>query len=110
MIYIKSNEEIKIMRECGTILDSMYKYLEPFVQPGITELELDALAEVYLIKNNTIPEQKGYKGFPSTLCVSVNEQVIHGIPSKRQLKEGDIVSLDCTISLKGMMTDSARTC
>ena len=109
MIYIKSDDEIKVMRECGSILDSMYKYIEPYVQPGISELELDALAEVYLRKHNTIPEQKGYEGFPSTLCVSTNEQVIHGIPSKRKLQNGDIVGLDCTISLKGLMTDSART-
>ena len=109
MIYIKSDDEIKVMRECGSILDRMYKYLEPYVQPGITELELDSLAESYLKKYGAIPEQKGYKGFPSTLCVSINEQVIHGIPGKRKLKDGDLASLDCTISIKGLMTDSART-
>ncbi|MBI9099167.1 MAG: type I methionyl aminopeptidase [Spirochaetaceae bacterium] len=109
MIYIKSDDEIQVMRECGTLLALMYDYLEPYVQPGISGLELDKLAENFLLKNNAVPEQKGYKGFPSTLCVSINEQVIHGIPSKRKLKEGDIVGLDCTISLKGLMTDSART-
>lgn len=109
MIYIKSDDEIKIMRECGTVLAKMYDYLEPFVQPGITGVELDRLAEDFLVKNGAVPEQKGYKGFPSTLCVSVNEQVIHGIPSKRKLKEGDIAGLDCTISIKGLMTDSAKT-
>lgn len=109
MIYIKSDDEIKVMKECGTLLAEMYDYLTPYVQPGISELELDKLAEDFIIKNGAIPEQKGYKGFPSTLCVSINEQVIHGIPSKRKLKEGDLASLDCTISLKGLMTDSART-
>lgn len=109
MIYIKSNDEIRVMRECGTLLAEMYNYLEPYVQPGITELELDKLAEDFILKNGAIPEQKGYHGFPATLCISNNEQVIHGIPSRKVLKEGDIVGLDCTISIKGLMTDSART-
>lgn len=109
MIFIKSDEEIKVLRECGTLIAEMYDYLAPYVQPGISELELDKLAEDFIKKNGAIPVQKGYKGFPSTLCVSVNEQVIHGIPSKRTLQEGDLASLDCTISLKGLMTDSART-
>jgi len=109
MIYIKSDDEIKVMRECGTLLAEMYDYLAPYVSPGISPLELDKLAENFIIKNGAVPEQKGYKGYPSTLCVSINEQVIHGIPSKRKLKEGDLASLDCTISLKGLMTDSAKS-
>ncbi|MBN2658603.1 MAG: type I methionyl aminopeptidase [Spirochaetales bacterium] len=109
MIYVKSDDEIKIMRECGTLLAEMYEYLEPYVKPGITGLELDKLAEDFIIRNKAVPEQKGYHGYPATLCISTNEQVIHGIPSRKKLEEGDIVGLDCTISIKGLMTDSART-
>lgn len=109
MIYIKSDDEIRIMRECGTLLAEMYEYLEPYVAPGITGLELDRLAEDFIRKNGAVPEQKGYRGYPATLCISVNEQVIHGIPSKSRLEEGDLAGLDCTISIKGLMTDSART-
>ena len=109
MISIKTNEEIKKLKECGHILSKMYAHIEKYIQPGIITKELDIIAEDFLLKHNTIPVQKGYNGFPSTLCISVNEEVIHGIPGKRTLKDGDIVSLDCTISFGGMLTDSAKS-
>lgn len=87
----------------------MYKHIEPYIQPGITTEELDKIAESFILKNNAVPVQKGYQGFPATLCVSINEEVIHGIPGKRRLKNGDLVSVDCTIGLNGLLTDSAKT-
>ena len=109
MISIKNQDEIKKLRECGIILASLYQHLEPYVQEGITTGELDRIAEDYILGKGCVPVQKGYYGFPATLCVSVNEEVIHGIPGKRKLKEGDLVGIDCTISKDSLLTDSAKT-
>ncbi len=114
MIYIKSDKDIITLRKCGTVLAKMYEHIEPYIQPGISAIELDKIAESFILDNGTIPVQKGYKGFPATrfpatLCVSRNEEVIHGIPGNKIIKEGDIVSLDCTIGLDGLLTDSAKT-
>ena len=109
MIYIKSQDEIKKLRKCGIILASLFEHLEPYIQEGITTSELDSIAESYILSKGCIPVQKGYSGFPATLCVSVNEEVIHGIPGKKKLKKGDLVGIDCTISKDNLMTDSART-
>ncbi len=109
MIYIKSENDIKTMRKCGTILAKMYEHIEPYIQPGIQTVELDKIAESFILDKGTIPVQKGYEGFPSALCISINEEVIHGIPGNRIIKDGDIVSVDCTIGLDGLLTDSAKT-
>ena len=109
MISVKSQDEIRKMRECGIILASLFEYLEPYVQEGMTTKELDRMAEGYILGKGCVPVQKGYCGFPATLCISVNEEVIHGIPGKRKLKAGDLVGIDCTIGKDKLLTDSART-
>lgn len=109
MISIKSNEEIELLRIAGEITGSTHNYLKPFIKPGITTLELDKLAEDYILKRGATPSFKGYDGFPGTVCASINNEVVHGIPSGRTLKEGDIISLDIGACYKGYHGDSAWT-
>lgn len=117
MIPIKSTEEIRIMREAGRILAKIMKELAREVKPGITTKELDRVAEALIScppKPWAKPEKiqcsfKGYEGFPACLCTSVNEEIVHALPSGRQLKEGDIISLDLGIFYKGFHTDMAIT-
>lgn len=109
MIPIKTSEEIKIMREGGRILASILKELEKKVTPGIITQDLNILSEKLILKNGAQPSFKGYNGFPAALCVSVNDEIVHGVPSKRELKEGDIVGLDLGILYKGFHTDMAVT-
>jgi len=109
MISIKSEEEIKIMAEGGRILAGIVKELEKKVKPGIATKELDRVAETLILKSGGEPSFKGYQGFPATLCTSINEEIVHGIPSARKLKEGDIVSLDIGMKYKGFHTDMAVT-
>jgi len=108
-IKIKKPEEIKIMEEGGRILASVMKELERVVGPGIATKELDRLAESLVFKYKAKPSFKGYNGFPACLCVSINEEIVHGLPSARILKEGDIVSLDLGLFYKGYNTDMAIT-
>ena len=117
MVTIKSKREIELMREAGRVVAIVYDELEKHIKPGITTLELDEIAEQTMRKLGAEPAEKGYdpgiKGvpkFPASICVSINDEVIHGIPSKyRKLKEGDIVSID-TVALKnGYNGDAART-
>ena len=94
-IMVKSSDEIKIMREANQIVAEVLVMLEKIVEPGISTYELDRQAEDLCRKRNAVPAFKGYRGFPGSLCVSVNEEVVHGIPSrKRKLKKGDIISVD----------------
>ena len=110
MIQIKSEREIGLMREAGRILRETRTYLESYIKPGISTLELDKMAEIFILKQGATPAFKGYNDFPGTLCTSVNEEVVHGIPSaKRILKEGDIVTLDIGVTYKGYHADSAKT-
>ena len=109
MISIKSNEEIELLRIAGEITGSTHNYLKPFIKPGITTLELDKLAEDYILKRGATPSFKGYDGFPGTVCASINNEVVHGIPSGRTLKEGDIISLDIGACYKAYHGDSAWT-
>jgi len=109
MISIKTSEEIKIMAEAGQILAGIMKKLEKEVKPGIKTMELERLAEKLILESGNISSFKGYDGFPSCLCVSINEQVIHGIPSDRILKQGDMISLDLGIYHQGFHSDMART-
>ncbi len=109
MSLIKSPEEIQIMAEGGKILGTVLKELEKMVRPGITLLELDAAAEAMIIKHGAKPAFKGYKKFPYSLCTSVNEDIVHGLPTKYVLKEGDMVTLDLGVLHKGYNTDSAIT-
>ena len=109
MIIIKSQKEIEIMREAGKIVAETHEILKSAIIPGISTLELDKIAEENIRKYNAIPSFKGYGGFPGSICASINEEVVHGIPGNKILKEGDIVSLDVGAYYKGYHSDSAKT-
>ncbi|MDO4534646.1 MAG: type I methionyl aminopeptidase [Clostridium perfringens] len=109
MIIIKNDLEVDLMRKAGRIVGETLNLLETKVRPGITTGELDRIAEEFITKHGAIPSFKGLYGFPSSLCISVNEQVVHGFPGKRKLKEGDIVSVDCGAFINGFHGDAART-
>lgn len=110
MIIIKTNREIELMRRAGRLVGEALLEIENSIKPGITTEELDRIAEKYIVKHNAKPSFKGYYGFPASICASVNEEVVHGIPSKRKvLREGDIVSIDCGAVLDGYHGDAART-
>jgi methionyl aminopeptidase len=111
-IVIKSEAELALMREAGRLNALALKTVKDMIQPGITTGELDAVAEEVIRKHGGIPIFKGYPGpypYPATLNVSVNEELVHGIPGKRKIKEGDIVSVDCGTLLEGFVGDSAFT-
>jgi methionyl aminopeptidase len=109
MIIIKNHDEIAIMRKAGRIVAETLLLLEKEVKPGITTANLDRMAEEFITKHGAKPSFKGLYGFPSSLCISVNEQVIHGFPGAYVLKEGDIVSIDCGAFFNGFHGDAART-
>ena len=109
MITIKDEREIELMRHAGMLVSKMHKYLKPFIKEGITTKELDRLAEEFILKNNGVPSCKGYEGFPATLCTSVNDMVVHGIPDNTKLKNGDIITIDVVIGYKGYQGDAAWT-
>lgn len=109
MIYLKSDFEIDIMRKAGQIVAEALLKIEEAIRPGITTKELDRIAEEYIISCGARPSFKGYHGFPATICSSVNEEVVHGIPGERVLKEGDIISVDCGAFYQGFHGDAART-
>ncbi|MCD6332845.1 MAG: type I methionyl aminopeptidase [Bacteroidales bacterium] len=109
MIFIKTDREIELMRQSNRLLSATLAELVPLIQPGVTTIRLDQVAESYIRDHGGIPGFKGYNGFPNTLCVSINDQVVHGIPSQRTLKEGDIVSIDCGVYMNGYHGDSAFT-
>ena len=94
MIIIKSKKEIELMREAGKIVADTHELLKEAITPGISTLELDKIAEENIRKYNAIPSFKGYGGFPSSICASINQQVVHGIPGSQIVKEGDIISID----------------
>ena len=107
MITIKTPEEIEIMAEGGKILAGIMEKLDKMVVPGIITKELNRVAETLIFKSGGEPSFKGHQGFPAALCVSVNEEIVHGAPSERKLKQGDIVSLDIGIKYKGFHSDMA---
>ncbi|MGI6728532.1 MAG: type I methionyl aminopeptidase [Anaerovoracaceae bacterium] len=110
MIIIKSQEEIELMREAGAVTAQILKDLSQIIQPGITTKDVDDFVEETILKNKMIPAFKGYNGYPASACVSVNNQVVHGIPSKkRRLSEGDIVSVDAGTIYRDYYSDAART-
>src|SRR3989338_4183857 len=109
MIPIKTSEEIKIMREGGRVLAKIMEELKSKAKPGISTQELNQLTEELVFKYGVKPAFKGYQGFPASLCVSLNEEIVHVAPSKRRLMEGDIVSLDLGILYKGFYLDMAIT-
>ena len=108
-ISIKSKEELQILREAGKILSGIVKELKSSLKSGVTTKEVDKIAERLIAKQNVIPAFKGYRGFPGCVCISVNHEVVHGIPSERILKAGDIVSLDVGIVHNNYYSDTAVT-
>jgi methionyl aminopeptidase len=109
MIELKSKEQLDRMRKAGHIVAEALEILKEIVKPGVTTEDLDKVAEEHIRKNGAIPAFKGYNGFPATLCTSVNEEVVHGIPGLRVLKNGDIISIDCGALFDGYYGDSAVT-
>lgn len=109
MIIIKNSQEIEYMRQTGKVVGETLLRLEELIKPGITTAEIDKVAEEFITKQGAKPSFKGYGGFPASLCISVNEEVVHGIPGNRVLQEGDIVSIDCGAILNGYQGDAART-
>lgn len=109
-VTIKSQREIELMRKAGEILASVHDELHKAIHPGMTTLEIDQLGEKLIRSHGCIPSFKNYNGYPASICVSVNDEVVHGIPSRRRhLNEGDIVSLDAGVIYKGYHSDAART-
>ncbi|MCI9279817.1 MAG: type I methionyl aminopeptidase [Bacilli bacterium] len=109
MISIKSEREIELMRYAGHINYLTHEELKKHIKPGIKTIELDRIAYNFIIKHDCIPSQLGFEGYPNTICISINDEVVHGIPSNRKLKEQDIVSIDFCVGYKGYHSDAART-
>lgn len=109
MIILKSNEEIDLMRKAGRLTAKALEVVSKAVRPGISTKDLDALAEQFIRDSGGVPSFKNYRGFPATICASVNEQVVHGIPSFRRLQEGDIIGIDMGVCLNGYHGDAALT-
>ncbi len=109
MIIIKSPREVEQLKKSNAIVAEVFEKLKGMIVPGVTTKELDRVAEEYILLKGGRPAFKGYRGFPATLCISVNEQVVHGIPGQRRLEEGDIVSLDVGVNLGGYFGDAAMT-
>ncbi len=109
MINLRSKREIALLKEAGHIVFLTHKYLQPHIKAGIKTIELEHLAENFIRSHNATPSFKGYEGFPYTLCISINEEVVHGFPSDRVLENGDIISIDIGACYKGYHGDSAWT-
>lgn len=109
MIHLKSASEIKRLRESADLVSSVLNQIIAMAEPGVETLELDASAEGAIRARGAVPAFKGYRGFPYSVCVSINEQVVHGFPSKRKLREGDILSVDVGVIYEGYVGDCARS-
>jgi methionyl aminopeptidase len=109
MIKLKSNEEISLMAISGKLASQAMLAVSEKVKPGVTTKELDKVAHNVIVKNGGKPTFKGYRGFPGSICASVNEEIVHGIPGTRRLEEGDIISIDLGVLLGGYNSDLART-
>ena len=109
MVSIKSEHEIELMKHSGHINYLCHKLLEKNIRPGITTGELESIAKKFMEENGCISSTKGYEGYPGYLCISINDEVVHGIPGKRKLKNGDIVKLDISMFYKGYHSDYAAT-
>lgn len=109
MISTKTESEISLMSYAGKVCFELLELIEKTIKPGVTTKELDKLAEDFIIKHDCIPSFKGYEGYPSSICTSINEEVVHGIPSNRKLKNGDIIKVDVGACYKGYHADTART-
>ena len=109
MIYLKTDEEIELMRESNRLVGMTLGELSKHIQPGVTTLQLDKIADEFIRDHGATPSFLGYGGFPNSICTSVNENVVHGIPDSKPLKEGDVVSIDCGTNKNGYSGDSAYT-
>lgn len=109
VIILKTGEEIEFMREANRLVGKTLGELSRHIKPGITTLQLDKIAEEFIRDHGAIPTFLGYGGFPNSICTSVNENVVHGIPNNTPLKEGDVISIDCGTNLRGFCGDSAYT-
>lgn len=109
MVPIKTEEEIELLRESSLLVGKTLAEVAKMIRPGLKTIELDKLAETFIRDHGAKPGFKGYNGFPYSLCISINENVVHGFPSERELKEGDIVSVDCGVLKNGYYGDSAYT-
>lgn len=107
MITLKTKREIALMHEAGKLLAACHQQLAKLIEPGITTMELDRIAEKFLLQHGAKPEQKGYKGYPYATCASINDEICHGFPRKTPLQEGDIVTIDMVVNLGGALADSA---
>ena len=107
MIIIKTPEEIEKMRQAGELLASVHKEIRGMIKPGLTTSEIDDFVESYLKKHGASPEQKGYQGYPYAICASVNDEICHGFPEDKKLKNGDIATIDMVVNLDGWLADSA---
>ncbi len=109
MISLKTDEEIEIQRQSSLLVGKTLAEVAKHIRPGVKTIDLDRIAEVFIRDNKAVPGFKGYGGFPGSLCISVNDQVVHGIPGNYELKDGDIVSIDCGVLMNGFYGDSAYT-
>ena len=110
MIITKSSREIALMKEAGRVVGLVFKTLESQIKPGMSTLDIDSIVEKTMLENGCIPAEKGYYGYPASACVSVNDTLIHGIPSNKIIiREGDIVSVDIVATYKGYSADACRT-
>lgn len=109
MIFLKSEEEISLIKESAQVLGKAHAEVAKWIKPGVTTKQLDKIADEFIRDHDGSPSFKGYNGFPSALCISLNETVVHGFPSQYQLREGDVISIDCGVKLHGFHSDSAYT-
>jgi methionyl aminopeptidase len=109
MIHFKTDEQINTMKESCRLAAEVLIMIEPYVKPGVTTDKLNQICHDYIVDNGAIPSPLNYRGFPKSICTSVNEEICHGIPSSRKLRNGDIVNLDITTYLKGFHGDTSRT-
>ena len=109
MIYLKTDDEIELMRESNRLVGMTLGEISKYIQPGITTLQLDKIADEFIRDHGAVPSFLGYGGFPNSICTSVNENVVHGIPNNNPLQNGDVVSIDCGTSKNGFSGDSAYT-
>ena len=109
MVFIKTEEEIELLKESNLLVSKTLAEVAKYIAPGVSTLKLDGIARQFILDHKAKPGFLGYKGFPNTLCTSINHQVVHGIPSKYELQEGDIISIDCGVKFNGYYGDSAYT-
>jgi methionyl aminopeptidase len=109
MIHIRSNDEIELIRKSALLVTATHVEVAGFLKPGITTISIDKMAEQFIRDNGGVPSFKNYNGYPFSLCISVNEQVVHGFPGDYELKDGDIVSVDCGVYMNGYHGDHAYT-